>query len=127
MIVWLASVEDADVYEHVVASHPGDFVPGATAAFLGVSKMIAGLLSTYRYAACPEFLNLTSGKSAAFRAMKEKIEMEPQRHRKHREQFIDALRKLPESNRVYSLLDPELHPVLDELALRVSIAKGKAN
>jgi hypothetical protein len=73
------------------------------------------LIEDYDYLQSPVFQRSISGRSAEFRAMKTKMESQPQKRTEHARSFSDALTAIRRDDSAYDLLSSTQHYRLDAI------------
>lgn len=80
-----------------------------------IGDIVCALYGAYDFTRSPKFLASVSGKTPEFCRMKLKMETTAEKRTTHREQFLNALERLPLSREVYDLLDGDQHAQLDKI------------
>lgn len=83
------------------------------------ATLVDRLRTDFSFVKSPRFQRQVEGKSAAFSAMKQKLEDEPSKRAQHARLFDAALNSILASEEVYDLVPAERHADLRELQARL--------
>ena len=119
MVVGLVRCCDGDIVEPGFLSQTG-IHPQNHHRVITLRDHIQRLVDEYDYIQSPAFLRGIAGRSPEFRAMKTKLEQQPEKRASHAQAFSNALASIRRDDSAYDLLSSTHQHLLDVIRLQLS-------